>query len=740
MAQTALPYPPSPETYPDELIAIGREGTARAIMLLIGVFAFLAFYLGVILGCLAVVLVMMTSLQSLPFPLLWIIASVLCTGFALLLIKGLFPRGGAEQTTQIEIFEDEHPLFFAFIERITDEIGAPTPRRVFVSADVNAGAITETTLLNLLVPPRKDLLIGLGLVNSLNLSEFKAIVAHEFGHFSQKTAKLDAYVYIVFRVIANLIQGEDWLDRMLAAARRAHAAGLGNVFTGGFLVCVGGPVWLTRKALAGAFYGLKLAQLSLLRQEEFHADRIAVSVAGSNAMVHSLLRTSFGNEMFIQAANDLETASQHKLYTRDVFHHQTAAAERIRKIKKKPRLGMPPILKRPEEGRDIQVLDEDDDDHGIPEMWLDHPSDYDREENAKAIFLAAEEDDRSPWILFSDVEDLKERVTYKFYRLAFEVKKSVKLSPAAKVQAFIDEEYAEITYDPKYHGAYDDRWLEPGKVRDLDDLVAAEAWDAQRIARVHGRLYLELGRRAEDLASIRKAARKIFRRNFGRRPRGRDRRELEDLEDEFKTLGEWFASFDRRVYLVHGNMAREVGGDRLKELSHRYDFHMALQYIQRQLSEAHDSVGDALAGIEHFGEQLPPGYFDEIHAIFANARKTLKHCLRLAEELKSPALANVPAGTRCDDLIFDANLLRELPESFIRPAWIIKLLEQMARMHRRADRLVFKSMGAILQTQDRLAADWYAKAIPAAVLEDEVLPELIVVDDESQGTGASGAV
>jgi Zn-dependent protease with chaperone function len=730
VAHTALPYPPSPDTYPDELVAIGREGTSRALLLLAGVFAFLMLYVGLIIGCLAVVLLMMTSLHTLPYPLLWIIASVFCAGFALLLIKGLFPRRSVERTTQVEIFEDEHPKFFAFIERITEEIGAPAPRKVFVSADVNAAAIPETSLLNLIVPPKKDLLIGLGLVNSLNLSEFKAVVAHEFGHFSQKTSRVNSYVYIAFRVMDNLIAGEDWLDRMIRTAHRAHASGLGNVFTVAFLACVGGPIWLTRKAVAGMFYVLHLAHLSLSRQNEFHADRIAVSVAGSNAVVHCLLRCAFGNEVFNQAADDLETASQHKLYTSDLFHHQTAAAERVRRTKRTPRLGLPPALKRPEDGRDVQVFDEDDD-TGVPEMWSTHPSNYDREENAKAIFIPAVDDERSPWILFSDVEDLKERVTYKFYRLAFGVTKSVTLSSAARVQEFIDDEYAEITYDPRYHGAYDDRWIEPGKVADLDQVAESEPWDAQRIARVHGRLYLELGRRAEDLAAVKKAARKILRRNFGRRPRGRDRRELDDLEDEFKSLGEWFESFDRRVYLVHANMAEQVDPDRRKELSHRYDFHLALQYIQRQMSETHDAVGDVLAGREHYGEVLPPDFFDVFHGTLRNARKTLKHCLRLAEGLKAPAMANIPAGTRCDDLIFDANLLREAPETYVRGEWIAKLLEQMGRMHRRADRLVFKSMGAILQMQDRLAADWYGKAIPAAVLlQDEALPELIVVEED----------
>ena len=54
-------------------------------------------------------------------------------------------------------------------------------------------------------PVRKNLQIGLGLVNTLNVSEFKAVMAHEFGHFSQRSMKLGSFVYNVNRVIHNML-------------------------------------------------------------------------------------------------------------------------------------------------------------------------------------------------------------------------------------------------------------------------------------------------------------------------------------------------------------------------------------------------------------------------------------------------------------------------------------------------------------------------------------------------------
>ena len=103
----------------------------------------------------------------------------------------------------LEITEDEHPVLFGFIHKICDELGAPEPNKVFVSPDVNAAVMPRSTLVNLIVEPKKDLLIGLGLVNCINLSEFKSVLAHEFGHFSQ-SGFTSSYGYVASKIIIDM--------------------------------------------------------------------------------------------------------------------------------------------------------------------------------------------------------------------------------------------------------------------------------------------------------------------------------------------------------------------------------------------------------------------------------------------------------------------------------------------------------------------------------------------------------
>src|SRR5262249_24775805 len=142
------------------------------------------------------------------WPVLKVFGIIVCGTTFLFLVKGFFKRQKMDKDMHIEITEEEHPLLFAFIHQICDELDAPEPNKVFVSPDVNAAVMPRTNLISLFVEPKNDLFIGLGLVNCLNLSEFKSVLAHEFGHFSQ-SATANSYAYVASRIIADLVEGED---------------------------------------------------------------------------------------------------------------------------------------------------------------------------------------------------------------------------------------------------------------------------------------------------------------------------------------------------------------------------------------------------------------------------------------------------------------------------------------------------------------------------------------------------
>jgi Zn-dependent protease with chaperone function len=243
-----------------------------------------------------------------------------------------------ERQDFVELQEEEHPRLFAFIRQVHEDVGAPRPRSVFVSPEVNAALIYNSSLLSLIVPPRKDLLIGLGLVNVVTLAEFKAVLAHEFGHFAQKSVGLGSYLYVANRVMTDIVYSRDGLDRFLDKwcqidVRLSFPAWM-----------LKGVLWVVRKVLAGVFTALNLLHLSLSRQMEYNADNVAVSISGSDALIHGLARLEFANQCLVDAAQSLNDAADHGLFTDDLFYHQTRAAGRLRKLKKDERAGLPPEL------------------------------------------------------------------------------------------------------------------------------------------------------------------------------------------------------------------------------------------------------------------------------------------------------------------------------------------------------------------------------------------------------------
>jgi Zn-dependent protease with chaperone function len=713
-----LPYPPSPTDVPDDLTDYPATYRAQQNMLLAGLFLFLLTYLGLI--CLSVLVGVYCFMTVAHLAPLKILGMVLTGVFFLFLVKGFFKRTPIEKELHIEVTEEEQPVLFEFIRKLITELDAPEPNRVFVSLDVNAAVMPRTSLINLFKEPKKDLLIGLGLVNMLNLSEFKSVMAHEFGHFCQ-SAYASSYTYVAHRIIADLIEGEDWFDRMVDFCKRQNNAlsAFGHV--------IGGMLWVGRKLLMVLFKAIILQRMAVSREQEFHADLCAVLAAGSDAVPLSLLRLRFGNMCLGQAVNDLRTAAEHKLYTSDIFYHQEQAATVVRRQKKDPKLGERPDIAGPLAGKNMLVFDPDEEsieDEEIPEMRRSHPSFPESEANAKETFVPGPIDIRSPWVLFADAAELKERITYKFYRMAMRIKKDTELEDAIKVQTFIDNEHAETTYDPKYHGLYDDRPLEPGDLAELNEIIRTSPWNEDRIAKVLEKLYEGAKGKAEEYADLRKERATLDNDTGEKSPRLK--KKIKEVEAQLDKVWEWYKSLDRRVYLVHVQMAAAVNREWKDELVERYRFQVE---VQKMYEEARQHQGKAFAFASAlFNMAEPhPDFVAEVMHVLRQAWKALKNILRDAREVNLPAMKNFEEGERLADFILEGKLVSELPLTYVKGKWVSKLLDQLDMVRSRCFRLHWKSVGGILALQEKIATEWQTRREPveAAVVEDAVAGEVV---------------
>ncbi|VTS01490.1 M48 family metallopeptidase [Tuwongella immobilis] len=732
MSKMKVPYPPSPVDVPEDLTQPTGNYTLQVVALLMSLLAFIAVYIGLI--------ALNIYLFNLSIRYDNILGIIICPIITLFLVKGFFSRERPDKTLHIEIEEAEHPTLFAFIHKLCDETGAPLPSKVYVSPDVNAAMMQELSLLNLVFPARRNLLIGLGLVNSLNLSEFKAVMAHEFGHFSQKSLALNQYVYVASRIVRQLVYGRDWFDNILSKI------GMLDLRLALFTWTIQGIMWVIRKTLAGLFYVITLGRLAMSRQMEFNADLVAVSVTGSDAIVHALSRLDFANESLDQVFNDLKDAADHQLYTADMFHHHTHAAEYLRRVRNKPTLGMPPPLPKSGDGRKQRIFTEGDE-TGIPAMWASHPANYLREENAKELYIPGKIDDRSPWILFSNVDELRERMTRKVYRLVFNVPKNTELVDPERVQTFIDDERSETTYDPKYHGAYDGRPIRPGDLAGIVDQVGEEPWETDRLQRVYEKLYRELEERMPEYNKTReeyhllkaylddkKAPSEIpFRK--GTIDRHEAKKLVKKLEKSLDDQIDWLASFDRRVVLVHCQLAYRLSEQALRDLINRYRFQLRIQELHTDCAGLIEHVNSHLALLGS-GGNLPAEQFEQITSVLREARNWLRTKSKECREIRIPRLKNFEAGTILGDFLFPEPVLSDLDGASITGKWIDKLFKQLNGFRSRSARIHFKNLGTILKMQDEYADRWLkgenAEAIiPDVIFEEESEPLTVqLVDDD----------
>lgn len=210
-------------------------------------------------------------------------------GFLVLifLLKFMFQSHKVDRSHLTEITAGDEPQLFQLIDKIAKEVGTSSPKKVYLSADVNAAVFYDSSLWSMFLPIRKNLQIGLGLVNTVTKEELTAVLAHEFGHFSQRTMKVGSYVYNVNQVIFNMLFENDSYHNM--AGKWANVSGYFSIFVALAVKITDVIKWVLRKM----YNVVNKSYMALSREMEFQADEIAAHVTGFEPLKSSLLRTDY---------------------------------------------------------------------------------------------------------------------------------------------------------------------------------------------------------------------------------------------------------------------------------------------------------------------------------------------------------------------------------------------------------------------------------------------------------------
>ncbi|HVR38327.1 MAG TPA: M48 family metalloprotease [Thermoanaerobaculia bacterium] len=222
-----------------------------AILLMIG---FYAFALGIAAIFIGIAWVDIAKGHGVHFRLVaW------CGVVAFLILKSLIPRRDRFEAPGPQLFESTQPELFGVIRDVANATKQAMPDELYVIPDVNAWVAHRGGSMG--VGTRRVMGIGLPLLQAVTRSQFRAIIAHEFGHYHGGDTALPPWVYRTREAIGRTI------DSLAEHANLIHKPFL----------------WY------GKFY-MRVTQ-AISRAQEIAADRLAATVAGARNLAEALAAT-----------------------------------------------------------------------------------------------------------------------------------------------------------------------------------------------------------------------------------------------------------------------------------------------------------------------------------------------------------------------------------------------------------------------------------------------------------------
>jgi Zn-dependent protease with chaperone function len=174
----------------------------------------------------------------------------------LIILWGIVPRPDAFEPPGPRLTRERHPRLFAVLEEIAASTGQAMPVDVYLVADVNAWVTTRGGFMGF--GSRRVMGLGLPLLQTLDVSELRAVLAHEFGHYQGGDTRLGPWVYKTRAAIGRTLH-----------ALSLHSSMLQKPF-----------IW----------YGNMFLRVShaISRRQELSADQLAAGLYGARPLTGAL--------------------------------------------------------------------------------------------------------------------------------------------------------------------------------------------------------------------------------------------------------------------------------------------------------------------------------------------------------------------------------------------------------------------------------------------------------------------
>ncbi|CAM2066928.1 M48 family metallopeptidase [Sulfidibacter corallicola] len=215
------------------------------------------------------------------------------------LVYPLFTRD-TQHMAQIEVTPDQEPDLYAFVAEISSALGVRMPSVISLTSEVNAFAGPKRGLFSVITGDLR-LVIGIPLIANLQVNQFGGVLAHELGHFAQRSGQILVMLTRDVHSWFNRVVTEEDHELERFSKNAATELGIFGIFIRlamAILVIVRFIFWLF-SMVAEAICCF------LMRQMEFDADRYEARLIGSHVFsetTREMFRLQVAHEM---AVNEL---------------------------------------------------------------------------------------------------------------------------------------------------------------------------------------------------------------------------------------------------------------------------------------------------------------------------------------------------------------------------------------------------------------------------------------------------
>lgn len=121
------------------------------------------------------------------------------------IVKGVF-GGHHRELFGITVSRAQQPRMWQLCDRLAKEVGTRPPDEIYISPEAGIGVHLSGGLFTMLIGrTRRVLTIGVPSISNLTVSEMEAILAHEFGHFSNKDTAWNSLTFTMAAALDNTL-------------------------------------------------------------------------------------------------------------------------------------------------------------------------------------------------------------------------------------------------------------------------------------------------------------------------------------------------------------------------------------------------------------------------------------------------------------------------------------------------------------------------------------------------------